>query len=61
MDIEAFVFRIGSTTSLNKIEELIDKKMFNNEVARIREFKKMYIREIGDEIISKEVILDEAS
>lgn len=61
MDIEAFVFRIGSTTPLNKIEELIDKKMFNNEVARIREFKKMYIREIGDEIISKEVILDEAS
>lgn len=61
MDIEAFVFRIGSTTPLNKIEELIDKKMFNNKVARIREFKKMYIREIGDEIISKEIILDEAS
>lgn len=61
MDIEAVVFRIGSATPVDKIEELIDKKMFNNKVARIREIKKMYIREIGDEIISKEVILDEAS
>ncbi len=31
------------------------------DLSRIREFKKMYIREIGDEIISKEIILDEAS
>ena len=61
MDIEAFVFRIGSATPIYIIEELIDKKLKNTEVAEIREIKKIYMKKVGEKIYSKEIILDEAS
>ena len=59
--IEAFVFRIGSATPIYIIEELIDKKLKNTEVAEIREIKKIYMKKVGEKIYSKEIILDEAS
>ena len=61
MEVEAITFRIGSATPINKIEELINKKLKNREVAEIREIKKIYMKKVGEKIYSKEIILDEAS
>lgn len=61
MEVEVITFRIGSATPINKIEELINKKLKNREVAEIREIKKIYMKKFGEKIYSKEIILDEAS
>lgn len=61
IEVEAITFAIGSATPINRIEELITKKLKNREVAEIREIKKIYMKKVGEKIYSKEVILDEAS
>lgn len=61
IDIEAIIFRIGSATSIDKIEELIDKKIRNREIAEINEFKKVYMKKTENGIYNKEIILDKVS
>ena len=61
IEVEAITFAIGSATPINRIEELITKKLKNREVAEIREIKKIYMKKNGEKIYSKEIVLDEAS
>lgn len=59
MNIEAIDFMLGSTTDIDSIEALVDKKLNNREIAKIREIKKVYMKKINEDIWNKEIILED--